>query len=412
MRVWDFETAGDEHARLGGWLDDVTRSRGVYYQLVRTAANLLMAFLVGASSNGGLTQNAHAVSWCLMGIQLTMAFYCFCMGRGADRLEGEVSGAEALLGALTIFCLYVNSLGEEEEEEEGLGALNGSIVNGSGALLEDGGNGTAAAAAGPVGTHWQSAALIAAVCGTLAPLGLALYDGFVLPCMEAITNRDRKLGLVVCCRNLLVMPVLVLTAFGSGAAATSTTLNVTAEVTEDVIDAALEVKGSEVIKDGAMDAIERGRSVWLKNVSMAVQAEGEAEGEAAAGSSRHPHPPLVAEACDPPAPRPTPPAVPAAPIRVMSADGEMMDGSRPPRAGQQKTDLPAEAAAAGPAAAGPAAARQAASEAMLKSATAAAEAKKAAEVAAKELEEEESFKQIAEARSERAVRLSQSLEAN
>ena len=42
-----------------------------------------------------LTQNAHAVSWCLIGIQLAIALYCFCMGRGADRLEGEVSGTEA-----------------------------------------------------------------------------------------------------------------------------------------------------------------------------------------------------------------------------------------------------------------------------------------------------------------------------
>jgi hypothetical protein len=259
--LWRHDSPGDEHGKLNGWLADVTGKRGVFYQYVRMLAMMLMAFITGLGANA---ESPHFVAISLITVQALLAAYCITSGAAADRLEGNVAGAEALLGAANVLLLYANAqgLGSSTAEADGENATATAL----------GSNGTSAGAdtrtAGGAGTHFQNTALIFAAASAVVPLLLSLYDSLVLPLMEAVANRDRKEGVGVLCRNIIALPFVFAATFVSGS---GVYVSSAAEVAEDLTDAAMETKLAEAIGD----RVEEGVNAMEKATGLDVDGDGD-----------------------------------------------------------------------------------------------------------------------------------------
>ena len=215
------EVAGDKHAELHGWLADSAGKWGIYYQFIRTAATLLVAFITGAAADGAI--NEHAVVITLIVVQMLTAIYCLCSTAAADQLEGNVSGIEATACGLNVALLYVSAQMVSQP------ALATNVTSTTDASL-----------APSAMSSWQLAGLVVSIVAVAFPLVLTFYDSIVLPAIE-LQQKESLAGkqqgyLMICCRSTFVLPMLLLTTLTESGAS----LNAMAEVVEDVTDSAIQ----------------------------------------------------------------------------------------------------------------------------------------------------------------------------
>jgi hypothetical protein len=232
---WSTHTnAGDQQAKLSVWLSDVAGgTRGIFYQYVRSAITLLVAFVTGWGANSG--SETHAIALSLVAANFIVAVYCV-LGRAAgDRLEGNVSGCEAALSGVNILLLYLAAQ-TKPSPQEGLTGNATKIGNSTALATADvKGDGE-----GELASTLQMVAIVFAGVSMVLPILLTLYDGILVPSIEAYgeaTPGERRYGCVILfLRNLLVMPILALSTFmGDGGS-----LDAVAEVIEDGADSAIE----------------------------------------------------------------------------------------------------------------------------------------------------------------------------
>lgn len=134
--TWRFANGSDELSSLSTfWLSDVTGGCGCFYIVVKVLAMMATAFLIGFSS--GASDFGDAVIG-VFGIQLALGCYCILTPHAADRLEGVVSGLEALMSGTSLLLLYLAA---------GLEATNGQDAGDAGDALDGSSLANASAAA-------------------------------------------------------------------------------------------------------------------------------------------------------------------------------------------------------------------------------------------------------------------------
>ena len=250
---WRSTVAGDQHAKLTGWLADAAGKSGVFYQFVRTCAALLTAFVTGLSANGAT--DATAVVALLVLFQAVIAAYCMCAGAAGDRIEGQVSGIEAAVCGISLGLLFaqkqiwaVNGAHSNATSTVAAAAtgsnLSSAAVQCTGTTAGGLNNTDCGAAMGGsalASSPFQSTAMVMSIGAVALPLLLTAYDSILLPLVEmyqAEERSDRRRGVIaLLLRAIFVAPLLALSTALTGAGAG---LNAASEVAEDVADSAIE----------------------------------------------------------------------------------------------------------------------------------------------------------------------------
>lgn len=249
------DSASAAYNTLYSWLQDVSGAGGIYYQFVRSISTLLLAAIVGASAaidatNGDGTQT---VALLVIAVQLVISGYCLFAGAAGDRLEGDVSGLEAIAGALNVGFLYAAAqaaaTGAARAESGGVNATT-ALSPSQNTTVGLGGAAAAASGADP----FQAAALVFALLSVALPLGLALYDALVLPVLDEYTNAEgtRHSCVFTAIQVLIIVPmVTVATFFGGSSTSVETAVN---EVGGDVAEGTLQRARSSFQLDVAKPA--------------------------------------------------------------------------------------------------------------------------------------------------------------
>ena len=229
LRVWcqPKRLASDQHNRLVcAWLADVSytgNGNGIFYHYVRALAALTSAFITGISSSSGGEASSlgslHTAPLILIAVQLGIVLHCLATRAAGDRLEGLVSGIEAAACAIAVALLYASALSNSSSIEAA--TTDGAQESSSAASASEG-----------FGSRGQLTAFIFTTVSIILPLCLNLYDNVVMAFLEAYMERDRKQGVCVFLRNMIVMPFTSLANFldlGNG-------LGAVAEMWSDMTD--------------------------------------------------------------------------------------------------------------------------------------------------------------------------------
>lgn len=229
LRVWcqPKRLASDQHNRLVcAWLADVSytgNGNGIFYHYVRALAALIAAFITGISSSSDGEASSlgslHTAPLILIAVQLGIVLHCLATRAAGDRLEGLVSGIEAAACAIAVALLYASALSNSSSIEAA--TTDGAQESSSAASASEG-----------FGSRGQLTAFIFTTVSIILPLCLNLYDNVVMAFLEAYMERDRKQGVCLFLRNMIVMPFTSLANFldlGNG-------LGAVAEMWSDMTD--------------------------------------------------------------------------------------------------------------------------------------------------------------------------------
>ena len=122
FKFWE-RRAGDAYATLStSWLYHARGKYGCFYQMVKFLTQVAFGVVVGVSTqSGGYKGIAIVPIALLILLQLGLGYYCCKHNPSSDRLEGLVSGVEAILSAVSLTLRWQAALMYEAlDEEQGL----------------------------------------------------------------------------------------------------------------------------------------------------------------------------------------------------------------------------------------------------------------------------------------------------